>query len=645
MKRIFLLLAIISLLSSCSKNSNKSIEHIDFDFANNERPRDLERLEYDDDGYLIKRIWYSNVKLEWKVVYSYNSDGIRTGRVKYNSLGDVLESQKYDINNKSNKAEAEVKTKIEPKSVKETDSEGNIILEAEYDEYGDLTTKATYEYDIDGHCVKAEYYDKYNIYYTIKYNPEGYIIEELNYNHRGNLLSKIIYNYYPDENRTEWVGYDSYGKLIERYLFTYNLSGSILECKGYRSDGELEYKTKSVNDANGNRIDYELMCYYEEPNSEKWLFKYDSDRNIIEEANYSFCENEWSINNTYKYKYDANGNRIEVSTYNPEGIMLGKTTTKYDSFRNIIEKIVYGSDGKIDNKYITKYNSEGNKKETAKSFIRDGNKYTETTRKFNSKGKIIESVSYKGGKLIKKFIATCNSEDEIIETSESEYNNGKLVKENICKYNSAGIKTESASYGLEGVLYNKYVSKWNSQGNMTEECEYGNGEYKGEERYKYDSDGNLIECEYYNSDGYLKLISKYNPQGECTEAKKYDSNGKLQEIVVYEYAFIGNEIEKCVYDSIGTLQYKTKIKTSNGGQREIMKEIANGLDGKVGFLYSLFVGENSLNGEYNKKELYAIKYALSDKVLEKGELPKNVMNELRESKDLDKIINYGFTVK
>ena len=46
-----------------------------------------------------------------------------------------------------------------------------------------------------------------------------------------------------------------------------------------------------------------------------------------------------------------------------------------------------------------------------------------------------------------------------------------------------------------------------------------------------------------------------------------------------------------------------------------------------------------------KKELYAIKYALSDKVLKRGELSEKLMKKLRNSKDLDKIINYGFIVK
>ncbi|MBQ3555543.1 MAG: hypothetical protein IJA09_04930 [Bacteroidales bacterium] len=94
-----------------------------------------------------------------------------------------------------------------------------------------------------------------------------------------------------------------------------------------------------------------------------------------------------------------------------------------------------------------------------------------------------------------------------------------------------------------------------------------------------------------------------------------------------------------------TLLLGAYVSCNINDNQKIRVEIVNGLDGEVGFLSGLFIGENALKGNYNKKELYAIKYALSDKVLKRGELSEKLMKKLRNSKDLDKIINYGFIVK
>lgn len=80
-------------------------------------------------------------------------------------------------------------------------------------------------------------------------------------------------------------------------------------------------------------------------------------------------------------------------------------------------------------------------------------------------------------------------------------------------------------------------------------------------------------------------------------------------------------------------------------REKFRKKIVDGLDSQVGFLSSLFVGENSLIGDYNEKELLKIKNALSDKVLSKGEMSNYLIEKLEANGDLDKIKNMGYEVK
>jgi hypothetical protein len=62
------------------------------------------------------------------------------------------------------------------------------------------------------------------------------------------------------------------------------------------------------------------------------------------------------------YKYDDNGNEIEVVVYLPDGRIDSKWTNKFDDKGNEIEYKDYKSDGSIGNQEIYKYefDKEGN---------------------------------------------------------------------------------------------------------------------------------------------------------------------------------------------------------------------------------------------------------------------------------------------
>ena len=93
------------------------------------------------------------------------------------------------------------------------------------------------------------------------------------------------------------------------------------------------------------------------------------------------------------YKYDSNGNMVELSSYDSDGSLMRKYISKYDSNGNNVELSSYDSDGSLFMKYISKYDSNGNKVEWLEYDLL-GSLSGKSIYKYDSKNRIIESISY-----------------------------------------------------------------------------------------------------------------------------------------------------------------------------------------------------------------------------------------------------------
>ena len=63
---------------------------------------------------------------------------------------------------------------------------------------------------------------------------------------------------------------------------------------------------------------------------------------------------------SYKYKYDSDGNEIERAYYNAENELLEKRILTYDSNGNRIKLAIYNSNGSIIQKFASTYDVNGN---------------------------------------------------------------------------------------------------------------------------------------------------------------------------------------------------------------------------------------------------------------------------------------------
>ena len=259
------------------------------------------------------------------------------------------------------------------------------------------------------------------------------------------------------KTKRERIGWDRgtlYGDVVSVTIIKYETGGSSSSNDG---DREVEERLSYKFNRQGDVVS---APYYEESiESEEYLggstiYEYGLPGGFVLAVS---CRADGSLGE--KTKYDLNGNKIEVIHYDPDGSQTFKTLYKYDPNGNMIEEAVYNSDGSLDYKYLCKYDSNGN---------------------------VIEKARYDGeGSLGDKFIYKYDL-------------NGNLVEWNRQGYYSM-MEPE------------KYSAQYDAQGNRIREvwC-YQVGPPEIENRYEYDSNGNLIKAIENGEQTHYKYDSKGN---------------------------------------------------------------------------------------------------------------------------------------
>ncbi len=236
----------------------------------------------------------------------------------------------------------------------------------------------------------------------------------------GDIESVVITKYKLAEKSGEIVK----DKILSKTAYKFNQKGDVIEkVNENNSDGSLRWN---------------------------YLYKYDSQGNMIEETSYNSYG---SLDRKWLTKYDYQGNEIEVVWYNPDGLPIGRHACKYDSQGNEIEEVWYEPDGSLSSKTIYKYDSQGNK---------------------------VEKI---------------------------EYDTDGSWKKTLYKYDSQGNKIEQDYYNSDGWFLSKVSPKYDSQGNLIEVAEYKrDGALASKVSFKYDSHSNVVKAIVYEGE---KMTPKY----------------------------------------------------------------------------------------------------------------------------------------
>lgn len=250
----------------------------------------------------------------------------------------------------------------------------------------------------------------------------------------------------------------------------------------------------------------------------------------------------------YWFKYNPNGDVIEVSTHSDDGRLVeGRNGTvvsasKYDEHGNLTETSFYGINNDLTegNEYGTatmrfKYDDKGNRIEDSYFGAygqAEKNKYNValTQYTYDESGALIETKNY-------------GINNELVESSKD----GVTVHR--WKYDSKGNIVEVSDWGIDGKLKENndgwaiYRIQYDSNGNMAEQSTFG-------------ADTNLIE----NKTGWAIFRAKYDAKGNGVEQSTFGVDGKLKDgkngwaIIKVTLDAQGNVIEKATYGADGMLR-------------------------------------------------------------------------------------------
>ncbi len=198
----------------------------------------------------------------------------------------------------------------------------------------------------------------------------------------------------------------------------------------------------------------------------------------------------FSLKNTFKY--DENGNRLELINYKPDGSVNSIVRSAYDPSGKVVSEETILADGTIDTKSVVKTDENGNRVE-------------QNDIKQKSKG------------------------------------NNNFNRKYLYRYDARAQMLEWLAYQGNGNFFFKYNFTYDANGNRTEWLQLTQtNALIGKVEYKYDDKNNIIGENKYKGDGTLTESStftyEFDKKGNWVRQKKIQ-NGAVVEVRerVYKY--------------------------------------------------------------------------------------------------------------
>jgi hypothetical protein len=210
----------------------------------------------------------------------------------------------------------------------------------------DIVSATTYRYDVDSGVVGTE--------------PEKISKNVIDLNNRIFTMltfypnySRTIISFNEKNDITDIVIYYSDNSVMSRIKTNYGKDMNVEE-KIYYFGNSYTFKIKNIRKS-GNIISQEYLDSLGKKLNYSKLF-YDNQGRLIQEDKYNFFD---SLEISYSYLYDENGNNIEESVTYPSSNIISRTTKKYNSENRVTEKIYYSNGSKISSRNVLEYDEKG----------------------------------------------------------------------------------------------------------------------------------------------------------------------------------------------------------------------------------------------------------------------------------------------
>lgn len=188
--------------------------------------------------------------------FTYDEKGNKSGKLIFDSLGNLLKSVKYFYDQKGNKVGTEKRL---------ADGSLLVVYKYEYDENGlkvrskknelvrQVKSGKVYWNNTIGKCEKTNYYCEEELLKVIHYQ----------YNERGDVREMISCN--------------AHGELIGQYTYKYNYKRDGFEKETYNKENCLIKLSKYLWDERGNKIEFSTFYYSGKRKNSKRLYTLDTE--------------------------------------------------------------------------------------------------------------------------------------------------------------------------------------------------------------------------------------------------------------------------------------------------------------------------------------------------------------------------------
>lgn len=341
--------------------------------------------------------------------------------------------------------------------------------------------------------------------YIFSYDMFGRIIDEKAINSNGVLINWESLD--KDGNKAADMEYNNDGTIYMGYQYQYDESGNKTKYINHATDGsyyEEDY------DENGNEI---KTTYYGTGGSIErsvlYDYEYDFNGNIIVK-NITNSDG-WTYR--VEYEYDASGNNIKETTYDADGVVMCWYEYEYDVYGNMVRSSNY-----------EKYSGEDNPRHV----------YT-CTWEYDSDGNIRRYVWYRAD-------GSVNFEDEYD-------SKGRFIKEQYFDKDGSFLSGHEYKYDAdENIIQILFYEDGVICSGQTYEYEYGsNGEITlrkmkhiidgndlGRTEYEYDTEGNMLRSSTYDSKGNA-VITDYQTVFFGVGEEKQQTSNLIQYIELIQY--------------------------------------------------------------------------------------------------------------
>lgn len=341
--------------------------------------------------------------------------------------------------------------------------------------------------------------------YIFSYDMFGRIIDEKAINSNGVLINWEALD--KGGNTAADMEYNSDGTIYMGYQYQYDETGNKTKCINYATDGSYYEE-----DYDENEDEIKTTYYGSDGSIERSVlydYVYDSNGNIIVK-NVADSDG-WT--NKVEYEYDANGNNTKETTYDADGVVMRWYEYEYDVYGNMVRSSNY-----------EKYSGEDNPRHAHTC-----------TWEYDSDGNILKYVWYGAD-------GSVNFEDEYD-------SKGRFIKEQYFDEDGSFLSGHEYKYDTEeNVIQILFYEDGVINSGQVYEYEYGsNGEVAlkkmksvidgsdlGRIEYEYDTEGNLLRSSTYDSRGNVVIVD-YQTVSFKVGREKLQANNSIQYIELIQY--------------------------------------------------------------------------------------------------------------